>query len=274
MFKNFFLILIGKKKLNTKFYLNLIVSKIFEWINSSPLNILISYKPDSLVNFNANFFCEKVNYKETNFEVLKSSFIKFNKKNNNGDLNRLISLILNLTILQKRGVKGAFAELGVYKGNTSAILAWFASKSSETLFLFDTFTGFEKKDLIGLDVDKNVSFTDTSIDLVKAVLGNLNDSESKVKFVKGWFPESIQPEHQDTVFSAVSIDCDLYQPMKAGLEFFYPRMAPGGMIFAHDYSSGLWPGATLALDEFCLEHKLSVVLLPDKSGTAVLTKPF
>ncbi len=186
----------------------------------------------------------------------------------------MTSLILNLTILQKRGIKGSFAELGVYKGNTSAVLAWFASESSESLFLFDTFTGFEEKDLTGLDVDKSISFTDTSIELVKTVLGNLYDPKNKIIFVKGWFPESIQPEHKEIFFSAVSIDCDLYKPMKAGLEFFYPRMVPRGMIFAHDYSSGLWPGATLALDEFCLENKLNMVLLPDKSGTAVLIKPF
>jgi hypothetical protein len=26
----------------------------------------------------------------------------------------------------------------------------------------------------------------------------------------------------------------------AALDFFYPRMSPGGLIMVHDYSSGWW----------------------------------
>jgi O-methyltransferase len=61
--------------------------------------------------------------------------------------------------------------------------------------------------------------------------------------------------------------------MKAGLAYFIPRLSPGGLIFAHDYSSGYFPGCAKAVDEYSAEHRLSVTLLPDKSGTAVFQKP-
>jgi hypothetical protein len=49
-------------------------------------------------------------------------------------------------------------------------------------------------------------------------------------------------------------------------------MERGGVIFVHDYSSGHWPGATRAVDEFCAHNGLVGVLLPDKSGSIVLCK--
>ena len=33
------------------------------------------------------------------------------------------------------------------------------------------------------------------------------------------------------------LDVDLYESTRAGLEFFYPRMTPGGIIISHDYLS-------------------------------------
>jgi hypothetical protein len=54
-------------------------------------------------------------------------------------------------------------------------------------------------------------------------------------------------------YCAVSLDCDLYDPMKSGLDFFYPRLNRGGILFLHDYSSGHWPGSKKAIDEFCNE---------------------
>jgi hypothetical protein len=70
----------------------------------------------------------------------------------------------------------------------------------------------------------------------------------------------------------VSLDCDLYEPMKAGLEFFYPRMTRGGIFLLHDYSSFSWNGAKKAIDEFCGQSGEFIVLMPDKSGSAFLRK--
>jgi O-methyltransferase len=60
--------------------------------------------------------------------------------------------------------------------------------------------------------------------------------------------------------------------MKAGLEFFYPRLSPGGMMIFHDYSNPHWEGAKRAVDEYLPRAIENLVLLPDKSGTAILRK--
>jgi len=60
--------------------------------------------------------------------------------------------------------------------------------------------------------------------------------------------------------------------MKAGLEFFYPRMSRGGILMLHDYSSLFWDGAKKAIDESCNKNGEYVVLMPDKSGSAFIRK--
>lgn len=190
-------------------------------------------------------------------------------QNNGGDVSRLWSLILNLKQLQEEGIKGDFAELGVWRGNTAAVFAHYAKQQGRQLYLFDTFEGFDANDLKDVDASHAVgAFSNTSIELVK----NTVLHHEVCHIVKGYFPGSVQPVHAENTYAAVSLDCDLYEPMKAGLEFFYPRMVKGGIFFLHDYSSGYWPGAKKAVDEFCRAHGVHVVLMPDKSGSAFFRK--
>jgi hypothetical protein len=91
-------------------------------------------------------------------------------------------------------------------------------------------------------------------------------------YVQGFFPESMTKIRMPDRISVVHIDCDLYQPMKAGLELFYPRLSPGGLMLLHDYTSGHWPGIHQAIDEFFAKTVEKPVLAPDKSGTAIVRK--
>lgn len=77
---------------------------------------------------------------------------------------------------------------------------------------------------------------------------------------------------EGTAFAMVHLDCDLYLPTKAALEFFYPKMVRGGLLILHDYDSGCWPGVTLAADEFFADKPEGLIRIPDKSGTAAMIK--
>jgi len=46
----------------------------------------------------------------------------------------------------------------------------------------------------------------------------------------------------------VHSDVDIYESSKAVLEFFYPRMLPGGIIVTHDFASAR--GVNRAFTEF------------------------
>ena len=201
------------------------------------------------------------------FRNLLGQWVSGNARNA-GDLTRLYAFVLNLKRVLATNVPGDFAELGVYRGNSAAVLAHFAV--GRRVFLFDTFSGFDQRNLVGIDGSQPKHFADTSIDRVRSVVGN----DAACRYAVGVFPDSLTGEARDTTYSFVSLDCDLYQPMKEGLAFFYPRLSPGGLIFCHDYSSHHWPGATRAVDEFCAAHGITLVLMPDKSGTSVISKPF
>jgi hypothetical protein len=199
---------------------------------------------------------------------LYRKWIRGNRTNNNGDAARFNSLVLNVRQVLEEGIEGDFAELGVWKGNSAAIFAHFASSSKRRLFLFDTFSGFDKRDLVGYDENKRLEFVNTSVGYVQKTVGH----PELTIYVKGYFPESINDEARQAKFALAHVDCDLYEPMKAALEFFYARMSRGAMLIMHDYSSGAWLGAKIAVDEFCQATGEYVSLWPDKSGTAVIRK--
>jgi len=228
---------------------------LFSWAPRGIVPAYLAYYPDSLHSF-------------PDLRTMYDKWIRGNKTNNNGDASRFMALILNLRQLQAEGIEGDFAELGVWKGNSAAVLAEFATKTGKHLFLFDTFSGFDGRDLVGTDVNHKRAFSDTSVDYVRETVGH----GEITTYLQGFFPSTITDEVRARTFALAHIDCDLYEPMKAALEFFYPRMPRGGMLILHDYSSGTWAGAAQAVNEFSAATGEFVSLWPDKSGTAIIRK--
>jgi len=169
--------------------------------------------------------------------------------------------------LKKDEVKGAFAELGVYKGDSAFLLH--QMDASRTFHLFDTFEGFEAKDLTretGRAATYTTSnFADTSIQKVKKRL-----SGSKFIFHQGYFPETTQGLESER-YALVSMDADLYNPTKAGLEYFYPRLSPGGVIIVHDYNPD-WPGIMKAVDDFATTIPEPIVPVADVDSSVMIFK--
>ncbi|KWD81811.1 hypothetical protein WL71_15725 [Burkholderia ubonensis] len=180
---------------------------------------------------------------------------------------RFYSFCLISDLIEKDRVPGDFAELGVWQGNTAELLAAIARRQARKLYLLDTFEGLPDADL-GRD-EKHLAgaFMDTSVEAVRARVG-----EDGTVFVKGYFPETAAQLPADAQFSIVHIDCDLYAPMLAALDYFYPRMSPGGFILMHDYGSLYWDGAEKAVDEFFADKPEGVMPLPDLASTVVMRK--
>ena len=186
---------------------------------------------------------------------------------NVGDMARFYFFSLVLDQLAKEAVPGDIAELGVYKGDTATLLAGMARKLGKRAFFLDTFEGFSAEDLRGIDAGIRMEFADTSLEAVRARIG-----EESVQFVQGFFPATASQLPEDGQYCLVHIDCDLLAPMMSALEYFYPRMAPGGYIIMHDYSSLHWSGAEKAVDEFFADKLESIIGLPDGSGSAVMRR--
>jgi len=175
---------------------------------------------------------------------------------------------LQVERLKKESVPGAFAELGVYQGKSARILH--LMDPSRRLYLFDTFEGFPAVDLKGEEGKASTyssgHFADTSVSIVMKKLGGGDG----ILLFPGYFPETVKSVNEGS-FSLVSLDADLYKPTKAGLEYFYPRLSPGGVILVHDYNPH-WTGVIRAVDEFMKTIPETPVLIPDRDGTLLIIK--
>jgi O-methyltransferase len=185
------------------------------------------------------------------------------------DYCRLMSIRLAAERISQKGVPGAIAELGVYRGELAAALNWLFP--DRNLYLFDTFEGFSEKDLADGEEEKHSQaaagdFQDTSLEFVLSRMPH----REKVIARKGYFPETSEGLEED--FAFVSLDVDLYKPTAAGLSYFYPRLNKGGCIFIHDYNNRRYMGVRSAVDEFVDANGVPLVQLPDFGGTVILPK--
>jgi O-methyltransferase len=182
---------------------------------------------------------------------------------------RLYNFWLQIQRINKDIVKGDFAELGVYKGDSARLLHLMAPE--RTFHLFDTFEGFTVTDLQPetgkATAYSTKDFADTSIN---KVLKNIGGNPDKLKIHAGYFPQSADGM-EETTYALVNMDADLYNPTKAGLEHFYPRLSPGGVIFIHDYNDK-WEGLIKAVDEFTVTIPEKLILVPDLDSTVMLVR--
>lgn len=184
------------------------------------------------------------------------------------DYIRLATLELVAHEINNKNLQGNVAEVGVYKGKFAQYInQYFPSRK---LYLFDTFQGFDEKDIkaeikLGLN-NVGQNFSNTSVDIV---LKNMPFPEQCI-IKKGFFPETT--EGIDDTFVFVSLDTDLYEPIYQGLTYFYPRMVRGGYIFVHDVNNDSYKGAAKAVNQFAIEQQISFLPLPDACGSAVLIK--
>jgi len=189
------------------------------------------------------------------------------------DYIRKAVLALVAEMLKKRGVEGALAEVGVCTGAFSRLMSELFPERD--IYLFDTFEGFDPRDLKRADEFDRYKIRRLKCDVkettVEYVLSHMPFRERCI-VRKGYFPETAAGMPEDIRFSLVSLDADLYNPTIAGLEYFYPRMANGGVIMVHDYNS-FWGGIASAVDEFAEKYALFPLVIPDECGSALFIHP-
>ena len=197
---------------------------------------------------------------------ISETLVQFEKNYN--DKIRFYNFWFQIERLKKENVKGSFAELGVYKGETAKIIH--EMDRSRKLHLFDTFEGFKKNDLKPETGEaatySTKNFADTN---EKKVLSYINGNDN-ILIHKGHFPETTKCLANER-YALVNIDADLYDPIKEGCKYFYSRLSPGGVIIIHDYNHK-WEGAVKAVNEFAKEIPENIIEVPDMHGTVMIIK--
>jgi len=137
------------------------------------------------------------------------------------------------------------------------------------MLLFDTFKGFDERDTNHQEENSRASIGgwEVSLNNVKKYIG---ESEL-VEFFPGYFPDTTLGIPKSNNYALVHLDADLYKPQLSGLEYFYPKMSKGGVIIIHDCNNEYF-GSKKALDEFFIDKPEVPILIPDKSGSAIVIK--
>jgi O-methyltransferase len=147
---------------------------------------------------------------------------------------------------------GAFAEVGVFRGASAKLLC--EVKGDKPLHLFDTFEGLPPE----TEHDRGVHWPGQfacSLESVQAYLAGY----ANVHFHKGIFPDSAAGVPEMT-YALAHFDVDLYEGTRACLEYFYPRMVPGGIILSHDYD--ILAGVNKAFNEFFADKPEAIIEQP------------
>jgi len=187
---------------------------------------------------------------------------------NYDDKVRFYTFWFQIERLKRESIKGAFAELGVYKGETARFTH--LMDDSREFHLFDTFDGFKEDDLKEESSDDKKystdNFSDTSLERVKDFI----DGNENIFLHKGYFPETANKIKEEE-FAFVHLDADLYKPTLAGLKYFYPRLAKGGVMFIHDYNH-TWDGVRKAIEEFRKDNDIIISEVADMQGSLMVLK--
>ena len=164
------------------------------------------------------------------------------------NLNQLLKLVDNIS--------GDTVDIGVYKGKSSYLILDNIKDSDKSHFMFDSWEGISKPNEYDGNYWKEGDLN-SSIDICK---NNLMKFKTPKFFLQGWIPEKFK-EVNNNKFSFIHIDVDLYEPTKLSLDFFYPKLNPGGIIVFDDYGYNSCPGVKKAVDEFFLQKNEKIISL-------------
>lgn len=181
------------------------------------------------------------------------------------DYHRFGTIAMALRRIEVENIQGALAEAGVFQGHASRFIHHLAPE--RLYYLFDTFEGFDKKDLdAGVGEDRR--FRTTSVEAVLRFIGDQRNLIVK----KGHVPETFSGLEAER-FAFVLLDMDLYKPTFSALDFFYPRLSVGGYLMVHDYHNdeSNW-ACRRAVDEFMQNKPERIIEIADIWGSVIFRR--
>jgi O-methyltransferase len=179
------------------------------------------------------------------------------------------AFVLLQTARRQKAVPGDILELGSYRCGSSLLLSANDTVAPKTLFFVDSFAGLPEVS----DKDpywRKGEMAQTNFEEIKTFL-RLHLKNTPYALHKGFFPHEVDLNALKRTWSLVHIDTDLYQPTLDALRFFYPLLAPGGIVIIDDFGNSSCPGVVSAVREF--EAESAVVSIFLISGQALIIKP-
>lgn len=167
------------------------------------------------------------------------------------------ALHIQCCVRAARRLDGAMAEAGVFMGGSARLIC--EAKGGVPLHLFDIFEGLQDDtgaslDAAGAEIRSHFGKVHGRLSQVERLLARYDD----VHLHPGIFPGSAGAV-RDARFSFVHLDMDLARSTCDALEFFHPRLVPGGILIGDDYGD---PGVRDAFAIFFSRSHDTIIELP------------
>jgi len=156
-----------------------------------------------------------------------------------------------------RSIDGDIVECGVGRGHSLLSLVRLASREGRgrRIWGFDSFEGFPEPSVHDQSIrnPKKGNWNVSTPESITKLLAKHQLDLDKLTLVKGFFFESLK-SYQGSSIALLHLDVDLYDSYKTCLEYFWPRITPGGVVLFDEYRGKgqfvKFPGAAKAIDEY------------------------
>jgi O-methyltransferase len=156
-----------------------------------------------------------------------------------------------------RKLGGTMAEAGVFGGGTARLIC--EAKGDAPLRLFDVFETLQAPPAEG-DTGRAAELRGHfgAVHATRGAVERLLAPYPNVHLHPGVFPDSARGLEGER-FSFVHVDLDLEPSTRDALEFFHPRLLPGGMLVGDDYND---PGVRRVFGDYFAGRRDAVIGLP------------
>jgi hypothetical protein len=187
---------------------------------------------------------------------------------------RILAVADAVDYVVRRGVPGALAECGVWRGGMALAMIHTLQRRGvldRDVYLYDTFEGMTEpsaEDTSPFDAPALETWREAkaagrtpwewyfrpdlfSLEGVREVVHATGYPRERLHLVQGPVQETI-PDAAPERLAVLRLDTDWYESTRHELVHLYPRLAPGGVLIVDDY--GHWNGCRRAVDEYFAEH--------------------
>jgi hypothetical protein len=170
----------------------------------------------------------------------------------------------------RRGVPGALAECGVWRGGSVLAMVLTLQQLGVTdrdVYLYDTFEGMTEPTEVDTspheppaletwsDAQRNHAIPweglfrpDTFNEAaVRDLVLSSGYPQERLHFVRGRVEDTL-PDQAPPELALIRLDTDWYESTRHELEHLYPRLSRGGVLIIDDY--GHWEGSRRAVEEY------------------------
>ena len=160
------------------------------------------------------------------------------------------------------GVPGDLLEAGVWRGGAAifmrALLFAYGDRD-RVVWVADSFEGLPPPDGTNFSQDVTNDLSGyaelaVSIDEVKANFERYGMLDDRVRFLKGWFKDTLAVAPIDSL-AVLRLDGDYYESTIQGLEALYDKVSPNGFVIIDDYFT--FEQCQQAVDDFRVANSIT-----------------